>query len=248
MKIDEEQKWDDEKKVDEPRDSELGSHFLKGDFVVFKAENKLFRVPLYQFTGGSEVFQTLFSLPAGNEEVQGRSETDPIVLPPTISADDFGNFMKVLYPQGTCSWFTFPKAVWISTLKLSSMWFFLHFRNVAIQRLSEKNRLWDVPPTERVVLARTYKVPQWLLQGLRELAGDRVLVSHSDAKIIGFETAFKLAHITFGADKPVVPVNKTLSTAQYCTLVEPRVDAVFDAEVQELRREASTYAPDVNQG
>ena len=41
----------------------------------------------------------LFSLPVGNEEVQGHSESNPVVLPHPISAEDFGNFMKVLYPQ-----------------------------------------------------------------------------------------------------------------------------------------------------
>ncbi|KIM38472.1 hypothetical protein M413DRAFT_420238 [Hebeloma cylindrosporum] len=173
--------------------------FFNVTLPMIYAEKKLFRMPLYQFTGGSEVFQRLLSLPAGNEEVQGRRKNDPIVLPPTISAEDFSNFMKVLYPQ-----------------------------DVAIERLSDKNHLWDVPPTEKgspgADICR------------RELAGDRVLVSYSGAKIISFETAFKLAHINFGADKPVVPVNRTLSTAEYCTLVEPRVDAVFDAEVQELGR------------
>ena len=65
-----------------------------------QAENQLFRVPVYQFISGSEFFQTLFSLPEGDEqEVQGRSEGNPVVLPHTIAAEDFGNFMKVLYPQ-----------------------------------------------------------------------------------------------------------------------------------------------------
>ena len=187
--------------------------------------------------------------------MQGRSESNPVVLPHPISAEDFGNFMKVLYPQcvfqlfssvaiyiahfhlrGTCSWFTLPKAVWISTLKLSNMWYFIHFRGVAIQRLSQKNDLWVVSPTEKIVLARTYKVPQWLLQGLQELAEWRVLVSHSDAKIIGFEAAFKLAHICFSGDK-----------LSFFTGKESRVAAAFNEEFQELTKEASMYTPHLNQ-
>ena len=76
---------------------------------------------------------------------------------------------------------------------------------MAIQRLSEKNDLRVVSPTERVTLARAYKVPSWLLQGFRELAEKKGLVSRSDAKIIGFETTFKLAHICIssGGDKPL---------------------------------------------
>jgi len=68
--------------------------------MKLQAENQLFRVPVYQFISGSEFFQALFSLPEGNDqEMKGRSEDNPVVLPPTIAAKDFGNFMKVLYPQ-----------------------------------------------------------------------------------------------------------------------------------------------------
>jgi len=77
--------------------------------------------------------------------------------------------------------------VWTSTLKLSSVWYFIQFRDVAIQQLSEKNDLWVVFPTERVAPAWEYKDPQWLLQGFRELVERRVLMSHLDAKITGFK-------------------------------------------------------------
>ena len=123
------------------------------------------------------------------------------------------------------------------------MWYFIHFRQVAIQRLSEANNHWHVLPTEKVALARAYKVPQWLLQGLRELAERKVLVSHCDAKIIGFETAFNLAHIVFGGPN----TQKKLSTTkEYRDWVEPRVAATFDDEFQELMREASMYDPNLN--
>ena len=111
------------------------------------------------------------------------------------------------------------------------MWYFIHFRDVAIQRLSQKNDLWVVSPPEKVALARTYKVPQWLLQGLQELANKRVLVSHSDAKIIGFEAAFKLAHICFSGGRSR----------------EDQVAAAFDEEFQELTQEASMYALNLKQ-
>ena len=50
-----------------------------------------------------------FLLPAGNEEVQGRSESNPVVLPPPIAAEDFGNFVKVIYSQ--CVFQLFSSAV-----------------------------------------------------------------------------------------------------------------------------------------
>jgi len=60
----------------------------------------LFRVPAYQFLRGSEVFRSLFSLPVGDEpNIEGSSASNPLKLPPTITAEDFGNFMKVLYPS-----------------------------------------------------------------------------------------------------------------------------------------------------
>ena len=100
-----------------------------------------------------------------------------------------------------------------------------------------------VSPPEKVALARTYKVSQWLLQGLQELAERRVLVSHSDTKIIGFEAAFKLAHICIGSggDK------KLSSNKDYHNWVEPWVAVAFDEEFQELMQEASMYTPNLNQ-
>jgi len=63
-------------------------------------------------------------------------------------------------------------------------------------------------------------------------------VSHSDAKVTGFEAACTLAHINFGADTE--PSNTKPWT-------ERRVVAVFDNEVPELTKEASMYAPNLNQ-
>ena len=61
-------------------------------------------------------------------------------------------------------------------------------------------------------------------------------MSHSDAKIIGFEAAFKLAHIYFSGDK-----------LSFFTGKESRVAAAFNEEFQELTKEASMYAPHLNQ-
>jgi len=79
------------------------------------------------------------------------------------------------------------------------------------------------------------------------LAERRVLMSHSDAKIIGFEAAFKLAHICIGSrgDKP--PLSGKLSSNKDYHWVEPQVAVAFDEEFQELTQEASMYAPNLNQ-
>jgi hypothetical protein len=119
------------------------------------------------------------------------------------------------------------------------MWYFCGFRETAIRRLSEKNDFWTVTSVERIVLARKYKVPAWLIQGLRELAEENVLVTRNNAKKIGFETAFVVAHICFG-DKHW----SKKDFKDYGDWVKNRVAIEFKAEIRELGQDASAYVAD----
>jgi hypothetical protein len=84
------------------------------------------------------------------------------------------------------------KDEWISVLKLSTQWYFLNIRDLAIKQLSNRT---DIGSVDRILLARQYDVPAWLRMGITELAQRQEGISREDAEKIGWETALQLCHV-----------------------------------------------------
>ena len=75
---------------------------LRGWFIFsstdLQVEEIVFEAPRYRFAEHSEVFETMFNLPAGGDgTVEGRDEEHPIVLEGHQAAH-FHALLKVLYP------------------------------------------------------------------------------------------------------------------------------------------------------
>ncbi|KAJ2924434.1 hypothetical protein H1R20_g12651, partial [Candolleomyces eurysporus] len=69
-----------------------------GGTIFFKVEEIVFEAPRYRFAEHSEIFETMFHLPAGGDETaEGRDEGHPIVLE-SYKAADFNALLKVIYP------------------------------------------------------------------------------------------------------------------------------------------------------
>jgi hypothetical protein len=81
------------------------------------------------------------------------------------------------------------KEDWISVLKLSTLWYFLDARDLAIQQLNDRA---DIGSVERILLARQYDVATWLRMGYTDLARREEGISLEDAKKIGWETTVRL--------------------------------------------------------
>ncbi|CAA7260408.1 unnamed protein product [Cyclocybe aegerita] len=147
-------------------------YFLQSSFVYFQVENHLFHIPSYRFTMESHVFAGMFRLPQSNVfDVEGASRGNPIVLPIGISHVDFRNFLKALYPLPVEIRLSLSKEEWLSVLKLSSFWYFLGFRKMAIAELANTKAL---TATEKITWGRDVKV------------------SKEEALTIGYETTFSL--------------------------------------------------------
>jgi hypothetical protein len=80
---------------------------------------------------------------------------------------------------------------WISILKLSTMWEFSYARDLAIKELS--GRAMD--PITKVLLARQYSIPKWLLAAYHELVNRKELVSCDEAQQLGLNVAIQIFHI-----------------------------------------------------
>ncbi|KAF9478136.1 hypothetical protein BDN70DRAFT_933673 [Pholiota conissans] len=174
-------------------------YWLKGDMMVFKAGNILFRVPTYLLSKNSEFFTAMFELPQGQNNggshEEGKSEEHPIILPGTITAEDFRNFLQAIYPQ------TIQKSIisglnkdeLLSTLKLSTMWEFLDYRTEAIKQLRTMQHM--LTPTEKIDIGRTYKISAFLKEGYSSIVTQQEQINDEEAISIGPLTAVALLRI-----------------------------------------------------
>ncbi|KAJ2924436.1 hypothetical protein H1R20_g12653, partial [Candolleomyces eurysporus] len=96
-----------------------------GGIIFFKVEEIVFEAPRYRLAEHSEVFETMFHLPAGGEgTVEGRDEEHPIVLE-SYKAVDFDASLKIIYPTADdliSGSFKLEKEEWIGVLNLSTKW------------------------------------------------------------------------------------------------------------------------------
>ncbi|KAJ6481259.1 hypothetical protein C8R47DRAFT_594422 [Mycena vitilis] len=80
---------------------------------------------------------------------------------------DFERLLKVLYPRDVPQILSMAKDAWISVLKLSTLWYFLDARDLAIKQLNDRS---DIGSIERILLARQYDVAPWFRRGYTDLA------------------------------------------------------------------------------
>ncbi|KAJ2926950.1 hypothetical protein H1R20_g10124, partial [Candolleomyces eurysporus] len=134
-----------------------------GGILFFKVEQSIFEAPRYRFAEYSEVFETMFQLPAGNDgTVEGQDEAHPIILE-GYQAAHFCALLKILYPT-----FKLEKEEWIGVLNLSTRWSMKKIRKHAINELSEVS----LNPIEKITLGREHKVAKWFRDGLTELVSE----------------------------------------------------------------------------
>ncbi|KAF8066541.1 hypothetical protein FPV67DRAFT_1195147 [Lyophyllum atratum] len=173
-----------------PRDDE---YYMAN--VVFLVEGHLFSVPRHYFAHASDIFSSTFSLPPRPDQIQeGSSDAHPFVLE-GVTRDDFKGLLRVMYPLklphlGTDM--ALPRKDWIAALKLSTMWNFRNIRHLAIAKLSLDI---TIHPVDKVVLAKEYKVPDWLLAGYHELVKRSAPIAPAEAVRLGLETTVLLFHV-----------------------------------------------------
>ncbi|KAJ3540794.1 hypothetical protein NMY22_g4149 [Coprinellus aureogranulatus] len=135
------------------------------ELASFQVEDQIYRVPRHGFVEFSEVFDAMFTLPQEGGSGEGQCDDNPIVLP-SCTKIEFESLLEVLYPTAPrLRSEPLAKEQWVGVLKLSTMWTMDKIRELSIKELDSL-----VPDTEeRLVLARTYRIPQWLLDGYTAL-------------------------------------------------------------------------------
>ncbi|KAF7356258.1 hypothetical protein MVEN_00957300 [Mycena venus] len=165
------------------------SSHSRDDLDRAQVEDRIFKVPRYHFERSSEIFATTFTLPTGNDtDAEGNSDENPVILE-GINSVDFQRLLNVLYPLDIPQILNMAKDEWISVLKLSTLWYFLDARDLAIQQLNNRPEIGSV---ERILLAQQYDVATWLRLGYTDLAKREEGISLGDAEKIGWQTTVRL--------------------------------------------------------
>jgi len=171
----------------------------------------LFKVPLGCFAN-TGIFGTIFTLPVAQDAlVDGSDDEHPFKLH-GIKQAEFRAFLGVLYPYDILlRTANVSEEEWISILKLSTMWEFSYARDLAIKELS--GRAMD--PITKVLLARQYSIPKWLLAAYHELVNRKELVSCDEAQQLGLNVAIQIFHIREKAISARVVCQKGWSDEEY---------------------------------
>jgi len=153
----------------------------------------------------------MFQLPqSANEDVEGSTRQNPIMLPNNITSFDFHNFLKALYSlyvsvlmfyqnrmtedyavhaRPVSTQLVLSKDEWLSVLRLSAFWYFLEYRKMAISQLE---KVGAFSPIDQVLYGREYRVHSWVRQGFEQLITRENPIEKEDALLINFETTFSL--------------------------------------------------------
>ncbi|KAL5507223.1 hypothetical protein ACEPAH_6679 [Sanghuangporus vaninii] len=166
------------------------------NFVTFKVENYLFRVPRHEFEQQSTVFHDMFGSPpvGGKENMEGESDNNPILLD-SVSRDAFKLLLKLLYPprsKDISSSLTLEQCT--SLLKVTHMWDFERINLIVKDRIREV--LWfTIPCVDKIKLAHDYEIKDWYADAYCELATRTKPLSVEDGWKLGLEFSIKMGQV-----------------------------------------------------
>jgi len=161
--------------------------------IVFLVENQLFKVPRRNFAVESEVFADMFQLPAPTMDgraLDGSSDDQPLRLD-GIKKSDFVQLLRVMFPLDSQQPDSPSPEEWTSVLKLSNMWQFHKIRATAIKKL--ETITMDL--VDKIVIARRFDIPTWLVPTLNALIQRESPVGLSEGNRLGMEWVLKVAEV-----------------------------------------------------
>ena len=116
---------------------------------------------------------------------------------------------------------TLSYAEWLSVLDLSTKWYFVEFRRLAIAKITT---LCD-DVVEKIRLGKEYRVYSWLLFGYEQLARRIEKISDDEAKIIGYLTTIFIYGVRENAyDCPGLDYKETICTTFAQELADVEAD------------------------
>ncbi|KAI9465224.1 hypothetical protein BJY52DRAFT_1114029, partial [Lactarius psammicola] len=154
-------------------------YFFKGGNITFLVGGFLCCVHHYFFSRDSVYFSTRFA----QLGVCDHETSSTIVSLGDVECKDFEAFLSVLYPEDL------SYEQWRSVLHLSTRWGFASVRKLALRSIK--------PPTasDRLLLARTYAVDDWIVPALTALCERTTPLSLDEARGMSMEDVVLVASI-----------------------------------------------------
>ncbi|KAF9525023.1 hypothetical protein CPB83DRAFT_772926 [Crepidotus variabilis] len=133
------------------------------NFVVFQVQTTLFSVPKNGFLDSNPSFFDKF---APNKSIYvAANDVEPIELK-DVTAEDFKGLLLVIYPfKRTAE--TYEE--WLGALDLATRWDLADIRSKAIEALSKLNSSNKKSSVEIILLAKKYRIREWLVDSYVKL-------------------------------------------------------------------------------
>ncbi|EIW78695.1 hypothetical protein CONPUDRAFT_108685 [Coniophora puteana RWD-64-598 SS2] len=163
--------------------------------VTFAVENMLFCVPRQVFERSSEVFQDMFSMPSGNQNVEGKDAEHPIILE-DVTSSDFKQLLRVMFSRSdldgpdTTQPLTFDE--WTGVIRLTHKW---EMRTLHQSAINSASKMSGVDPVQKLSIAMAYHIEEWLRPALNGIACRKETLSPRDVEILGVDMVLKLARV-----------------------------------------------------
>ncbi|KAI0927742.1 hypothetical protein AcW1_005181 [Taiwanofungus camphoratus] len=157
------------------------------DYVVFLVESVLFRVTRYPFENNNKAFCNSIN----SRTLDNTSDEHPLTLE-DVTTDEFEQLLRLLYPRQIGKEEILSADQWISVLKLADRWQFDAIRDDAIGTLRV---MLNDSPAQRIALAQQYKIRDWFVPALNQLAQREEPLQERDVDQIGLAFVLKLAEV-----------------------------------------------------
>ncbi|KAH9051021.1 hypothetical protein EDB83DRAFT_1360934 [Lactarius deliciosus] len=157
-------------------------YFFKDGNVTFLVDGFLYCVHRYFFSRDSVYFSTRFT----QLGVRDHEASSTVVSLGDVKRKDFEAFLTVLYPDNF-EGHDLSYEQWRSVLNLSTRWGFASLRKLALRSIT--------PPTsyDRLALARTYAVEDWIVPALTALCERKAPLSLDEARGMSIEDVVLVA-------------------------------------------------------
>ncbi|KAL0579204.1 hypothetical protein V5O48_002827 [Marasmius crinis-equi] len=160
-------------------------YYIDEEMAIFLVDMHLFRIHRHILRRESVVFDSMFECPPPAEGREGQSDDNPIVLQGVTRAEflalmDYfykGSFFKSESDNKT------TREEYIDLLSIATRFECIEARQKAVQGI--EGHVLD--PVQKIVLAQTYDVSQWLVPAYVELCQRDNPLTHDEALQIGLE-------------------------------------------------------------
>ncbi|EIN06621.1 hypothetical protein PUNSTDRAFT_105732 [Punctularia strigosozonata HHB-11173 SS5] len=177
--------------------------YIHDENVEIVAGGYMFRVPRYSLQRGSERFREL----SAAQKLNPDGTRAPIVLPVSITDEDFERFLDLLYPIVFGTYALHTSKEWTSALRVAH-----YLRFDSIRALAMKQLYSLASPVEKIVCAREFDIPQWLQGAYTDLCLRSAPLCPKEGRLLGLSTCLKIAAAREALRTPAAPIDQTLAT------------------------------------